>query len=69
MSNELPIGLVVLAIHDSSDVVLDLMKMANYLKLEGLKSLFLVEVGLTASRTRGMPNVAGVFYAEHPPVE
>eukprot|EP00240_Pyramimonas_obovata_P003690 CAMPEP_0118921866 /NCGR_PEP_ID=MMETSP1169-20130426/1003_1 /TAXON_ID=36882 /ORGANISM="Pyramimonas obovata, Strain CCMP722" /LENGTH=356 /DNA_ID=CAMNT_0006862657 /DNA_START=77 /DNA_END=1147 /DNA_ORIENTATION=+ len=43
-SNELPIGLVVLAIHDSSDVVLDLMKMANYLKLEGLKSLFFVEI-------------------------
>ena len=29
MNNELPIGLVVMAVHDISDVVLDLMKMVS----------------------------------------
>ena len=43
MNAELAIGLVVLAVHDSSDVVLDLMKMANYMKLEGRHGGFIVE--------------------------
>ena len=38
------IGVLVLIIHDASDVPLDLMKMANYLKLEGPKSFFIVEI-------------------------
>merc|ERR1711934_1024432 len=41
--NELPIGLLVLMIHDGSDVFLDLMKMANYLKLEDMHGMFLTE--------------------------
>merc|ERR1712166_1078243 len=42
--NELAIGLVVLTVHDTSDVVLDLMKMCNYLKLEGLHGFFFTEL-------------------------
>ena len=37
-------GMVVLFAHDFSDVFLDLMKLANYLKLEGPQGLFIVEV-------------------------
>ena len=43
MNAELPIGLVVLAVHDTSDVFLDLMKMANYLKVEGRHGFFITE--------------------------
>ncbi len=42
--NNLSTGVLVLLVHDGSDVVLDLMKMANYLKLEGLRNGFAVEL-------------------------
>jgi hypothetical protein len=41
--NYVRVGTVVLLLHDSSDIVADLLKLANYLKLEGSKGLFLVE--------------------------
>lgn len=44
VGNELPIGLVVLACHDISDIALDLMKMANYLKVEGAHGFFITEL-------------------------
>ena len=34
----------VLAVHDISDIPCDLVKMANYLQLEGASGLFLTEV-------------------------
>jgi len=37
------VGLLILLIHDSSDVPVDLLKMMNYLKLEGTAGLFLTE--------------------------
>jgi hypothetical protein len=40
----LPVGVIVLIIHDLSDVPLDLLKMANYLKLEGLRGAFVSEI-------------------------
>ena len=36
INNEFAAGLLVLIIHDVSDIFLDIMKMANYLKLEGI---------------------------------
>lgn len=42
--NYVRIGTLVLLLHDSSDVVIDLLKLANYLKLEGLRGGFLVEL-------------------------
>lgn len=44
ISNELPIGLMVLACHDISDIFLDLMKMANYLKVEGAHGYYVTEI-------------------------
>ena len=41
---EMEIGLVVLTVHDVSDVVLDLMKMANYVKLEDAHGCYLTEI-------------------------
>jgi len=38
------IGVLVLLMHDSSDIVIDLLKTTNYMKLEGLSHLFLVEL-------------------------
>jgi len=38
-----PIGLVILFVHDFSDIFLDLMKMCNYMKLEGTHGMFIVE--------------------------
>ena len=38
------VGLVVLFIHDISDITVDLLKMVNYLKLDGAHSYFLVEI-------------------------
>jgi ceramide synthetase len=43
MNGELAIGLVVLAVHDVTDVALDLVKMANYLKLEGAHGNYVTE--------------------------
>eukprot|EP00943_MAST-04B_sp_MAST-4B-sp1_P002647 g2647.t1 len=42
-SENQPIGLVILFVHDFSDIFLDLMKMCNYLKLEGTHGMFIVE--------------------------
>ena len=44
VSGQLRVGLLVLAVHDISDVFLDIMKMANYLKVEGPSGLFLTEI-------------------------
>lgn len=38
-----PIGLIILFIHDSSDVVVDVLKMVNYLGLDGSSGTFLAE--------------------------
>ena len=37
-------GVVIMFLHDSSDVVIDLLKLCNYLNLEGLSGCFAVEV-------------------------
>ncbi|RHY85534.1 hypothetical protein DYB35_003289 [Aphanomyces astaci] len=42
--NYLPIGVLVLLLHDASDVPLDLLKMANYLKLEARQGFYITEV-------------------------
>jgi len=44
LNGETAFGLVVLAVHDTSDVFLDLMKMANYLKVEGRHGFFITEI-------------------------
>lgn len=36
-------GLIILFLHDVSDIPLDILKMANYLKLEGKKGFFITE--------------------------
>lgn len=41
---EHPMGMLVLIVHDSSDVVLDAMKLANYFKLENAHGFFITEV-------------------------
>lgn len=43
------IGLLIMAIHDVSDIPLDVLKCANYLKLEGANSLFLVETSFVTT--------------------
>ena len=40
---EHPMGMVVLLLHDSSDVVLDMMKLANYFKLENSHGYYITE--------------------------
>ncbi|KAG9403046.1 Ceramide synthase 1 [Aphanomyces cochlioides] len=40
----LPVGVVVLIIHDASDIPLDLLKMANYMKVEDRKGFFITEI-------------------------
>jgi ceramide synthetase len=40
----LPVGVIVLLLHDLSDVPLDMLKMANYLKMEGPRGFFASEV-------------------------
>ena len=42
-NNYMRVGTVVLFLHDSSDIFLDLLKICNYLKLEGKKGHFIVE--------------------------
>lgn len=44
INGELGFLLVVLTVHDSSDVVLDTMKMVNYLKLEDAHGFFITEI-------------------------
>jgi len=41
--NFVRVGTVVLFVHDASDIVIDLLKVTNYLQLEGPSGLFLVE--------------------------
>jgi len=38
------IGLLILLVHDISDLPVDMLKMLNYLKLEGFRGFFLVEI-------------------------
>jgi ceramide synthetase len=45
----LRIGVLVLFIHDTSDVPLDLMKILNYLKVQGRKGFFLVEIAFVTN--------------------
>ena len=40
----LPVGVVVLLFHDMTDIPLDMLKMANYLKMEGVRGLFTSEI-------------------------
>ncbi|CEG41745.1 lag1 longevity assurance isoform partial [Plasmopara halstedii] len=40
----LPVGVVVLLLHDLTDIPLDMLKMANYLKMEGVPGLFTSEI-------------------------
>ncbi|KAG6609224.1 Longevity-assurance protein (LAC1) [Phytophthora cinnamomi] len=40
----LPVGVVVLLLHDMTDIPLDMLKMANYLKIEGVPGLFTSEI-------------------------
>ena len=42
--NYVRIGTVVLYLHDLSDIMVDLLKLTNYMKLEGPKGGFLVEI-------------------------
>ena len=44
MGGELACGLVVLVVHDASDVVLDCMKMSNYLKVEDSHGYYVTEI-------------------------
>jgi len=44
MEGELACGLVVLVVHDASDIVLDCMKMANYLKVEDAHGGYVTEI-------------------------
>jgi hypothetical protein len=46
-SNTLRIGLLIVLLHDASDISVDLLKMCNYCKLDGAKNLFLVEITFT----------------------
>lgn len=41
---EHPMGMLVLIVHDSSDVMLDLMKLANYFKLENAHGYYMTEL-------------------------
>jgi len=41
--NFVRLGVVIMFLHDSSDIVIDLLKMCNYLNLEGLAGCFAVE--------------------------
>jgi ceramide synthetase len=42
--NFVRLGVVIMFLHDSTDIVIDMLKLANYLKLEGASSGFLVEI-------------------------
>lgn len=44
MGGYMPIGVAVLFLHDLSDVPLDLLKMMNYIQLEGYRGMFLTEI-------------------------
>jgi hypothetical protein len=42
-SGALRVGMVILLLHDASDISVDLLKLANYCKMEGPRGLFIVE--------------------------
>jgi hypothetical protein len=46
--NYLRIGLMVMWVHDISDLFVDALKLANYLELDGLRGLFLVEISFVS---------------------
>ena len=48
-NNYLRVGAVILFLHDSSDVFLDLLKIFNYLKLEGRRGCFIIEFAFLAN--------------------
>jgi len=48
-NNYLRVGTVILFLHDSSDVFLDLLKIFNYLKLEGRRGCFIIEFAFLAN--------------------
>lgn len=58
--NQSRIGLVVLFIHDISDISIDLLKIFNYLRLEGKKGFFLVEI--TYASTLAMWGYFRLYY-------
>jgi hypothetical protein len=45
----LPVGVIVLILHDATDIPLDLLKMANYLKLEGAPGFFCSEIAFVVT--------------------
>lgn len=47
--NQSRIGLVVLFVHDVSDIAIDLLKIFNYLRLEGKNGFFLVEIAYAST--------------------
>jgi len=47
--NFLRVGTVVLFLHDSSDIPIDLLKMTNYMKMEGWRGLFAVEMSFLST--------------------
>ena len=47
--NFVAVGVVTMFIHDASDVFIDLMKLSNYLQLEGLRGFFIVETCYVAN--------------------
>jgi len=47
--NYVRVGTVVLFVHDLSDIIVDLLKIFNYLKLEGPKGAFLVELAFLSN--------------------
>ena len=47
--NFVAVGVVIMFIHDASDVFIDLMKLSNYLQLEGPRGFFLVETCYVAN--------------------
>ena len=44
IKGEHPFALLILFVHDSSDILVDFLKMSNYLKLEGRKYFFVSEI-------------------------
>ena len=48
-NNYMRVGTVILFLHDSSDIFLDLLKIFNYLKLEGRKGCFIIEFAFFAN--------------------
>jgi hypothetical protein len=49
VSGQLRVGLLILCVHDVSDVFLDVMKMANYLKVEGPSGMYATEIAFVVN--------------------